>query len=239
ASYVRGGVARGAGVLPALGNGPLLDAGCGAGGLVAAAALAGQKATGTDIALRWLIIGARRLEELGLEAELVCADIAAAPFADERFHGLAAIDLFEHVEDQDAAARALARMLVPGGKLYLASANRYTLAPYPLAGLFGVGYLPRGFRARYVRARRGLDTLRFAALQSPAGLRRRLARHGFSQFQLRALAIPPTCRDDLHGLQKILFPLYSRLRVLPVVGRLLARIGPAFEITGTREFTPR
>ena len=63
AAYVRAGVARGAGVLGRLGpaGGPLLDVGCGAGGLVVAAAMTGQQVTGLDIALRWLVIAQKRL----------------------------------------------------------------------------------------------------------------------------------------------------------------------------------
>lgn len=237
AGYVRSGVVRGETVLPKMESadlGPLLDIGCGAGGLVAAAAAEGYRACGTDIALRWLVIAAKRLEEMNLEADLVCADITALPFADTQFSSVAAIDLFEHVEDAGSAASALARILKPGGKIYLASANRYTLAPYPLAGLFGVGFMPAALRRRYVIARRGLDTLRYAALQSPRGVRQLLRRHGFSRIKTMALEIPAVRQDMLHGLQKIIFPLYSRLRRLPLVGRAMVLIGPAFEITGIK-----
>lgn len=241
ASYVRAGVARGATILPRLGppgTARLLDIGCGAGGLLAAAAGAGYQICGTDIALRWLVIAAKRLEELGLEVDLVCADVAALPFTGARFTGIAAIDLFEHVEDTQGLARVLGQMLTPNGKIYLAAANRYTLAPYPLAGLFGVGFMPRALRRRYIIARRGLDTLRYAALQSPVQLSRLLRRHEFCQVRTTALEIPVGHRGPLRGLQKIIFPLYSRLRSLPLLGRVLVLIGPAFEITGIRRPEP-
>lgn len=242
AKYVRAGVMRGAVTVPKLAppaSGRLLDVGCGAGGLVAAAAAAKYQVCGTDIALRWLVIAAKRLEEMGLEAELVCADLSALPFADAQFSDVAAIDLIEHLEDADTGVQNLSRMLRPGGKVHLAAANRYTLARYPLAGLFGVGFMPKRLRRRYVIARRGLDTLRYANLQSPLGLARRLRRHRFTQVHATALEIPDARPGTLLGLQKIMLPLYSRLRTLPLIGRIMLLTGPAFEISALKTPGPR
>lgn len=235
--YVRAGVLRGAVTLPKLAaseSGRLLDVGCGAGGLVAAATAAKYQVCGTDIALRWLVIAAKRLEEMGLEAELVCADLSALPFADAQFSDVAAVDLVEHLEDVDTGVQNLSRMLRPGGKIHIAAANRYTLARYPLAGLFGVGFMPKRQRRRYIIARRGLDTLRYAKLQSPYGLVRLLRRSGFTQVRAIALEIPSARPGTLLGLQKIVLPLYSRLRTLPVVGQIMLLIGPAFEISALK-----
>lgn len=242
AAYVRGGVARGGAILPKLGavtERPLLDAGCGAGGLVAAAAAEGRAVCGTDIALRWLVIAAKRLEELGLTAELVCADIAASPFPDGQFGAAAAVDLLEHVDDADETLRALGRAMAPGAPVYLSAANRFTIGRYPLAGLWGIGFMPRPLRRRYVTLRRGLDTLRHATLLSPGALARRLRRAGFAEIRLKALDIPAARPEDLSRAQQFALPLYAALRRRPVLGRLLAAIGPAFEITARRPVAAR
>lgn len=236
AAYVLAGEARGRAVLPRLGapEGALLDAGCGAGGLLVAAARAGQAATGVDVALRWLVIAKKRLEEEGLSAELVCADIGASPFPDEAFARVAATDLFEHVADLDGAAVALHRLTAPGGRLYAAGANRHTLAPYPPTGLWGVGMLPRGLRQRYVVARRGIDTLRHLRPVSPWGLARRLRAAGFTEVTPSPMTIPLDRAPTLGPLQRRVLPLYGRLRTMPVAGAALLALGPAFEATATR-----
>lgn len=236
AAYVLAGEARGRVALARLGapDGALLDAGCGAGGLVLAAARAGEAAVGLDIALRWLVIARKRLEEEGLAATLACADLLAPPFAPGAFGRAAAADLVEHLPDAAAGARALHDLLAPGGRLHATGANRFTLAAYPPAGLRGVGFLPRGLRRRYVTMRRGIDTLRHLAPLSPGGLARELRRAGFEAVAPLPLAIPPERAATLGGLQRRVAPAYARLREAPVAGRLLLALGPAFEITARR-----
>lgn len=239
AAYVRAGVARGAGVLGRLGpgGGPLLDAGCGAGGLLVAAASTGQPVTGLDIALRWLVIAQKRLAEAGLTADLVCADIAAPPLAPASYDRIAATDLFEHLPDPARGAQALRRLARPGARLFVTGANRFTLAPYPLAGLWGVGFLPAGLRRAYVIRRRGFDTLRHARLTSPARLSRLLRAAGFAGVRAAALDVPPG-RPASSGLQFFAITVYKRLRSLPLARQLMTITGPAFEITGTAAAPP-
>lgn len=245
AAYVHAGAARGGGVLDRLvpDAGPLLDAGCGAGGLVLAAAVAGRDVTGLDIALRWLVIARKRLDEAGVQAELVCADIAAPPFADGRFARIVALDLFEHLPNPPGAAQTLHALLRPGGRLFATGANRYTLAPYPLAGLWGVGFLPTGLRRRYVIWRRGLDTLRHARLMSPHALAGLLRRAGFGGLRLRALDIPPDRMQTGQiqsgsRLEKFTLGLYRHLRTVPVIRGLMVLTGPAFEIQAQKISAP-
>lgn len=240
ADYVLSGEARGAAFLHRLvpdagadgGALPLLDAGCGAGGLVAAAARAGRPVCGLDIALRWLVIAAKRLEEEGLVADLVCADIAHPPFADAAFDAVAAVDLFEHLPDGPAAAGSILHLLRPGGRLLATAANRHTLAPHPVAGLWGVGFLPAGLRRRYVTARRGLDTTRYLTLVSPRALRRLLARAGFDRIRVDAMAVAPLATGTV--LRRFAVTGYLAVRRVPVLNRLLLRIGPVFELVARR-----
>ncbi len=232
AAYVRTGVARGRAVLARFepDGGAVLDAGCGAGGLLVAAAAEGRPATGLDIALRWLVIAQKQLEEAGLSAELVCADIAAPPFPDGRFAHIVAADLFEHLPDQARAAARIRALLAPGGRLFATGANRFTLARYPLAGLWGVGFLPRGLRRRYVTWRRGFDTLRHARPVSPAGLAGLLRRAGFQGVRTAPAELPADRIAALGGLQKGMATAYSGLRSLPPARTMLVQVGPAFEI---------
>lgn len=240
AAYVRAGVARGAGVLDGLGRstGPLLDAGCGAGGLVVAAATAGQQVTGLDIALRWLVIAQKRLAEAGLTAELVCADIAAPPLPPASFDRIAATDLFEHLPDPPRGAQALRTLSRPGARVFVTGANRFTLAPYPLAGLWGVGFLPAGLRRAYVTRRRGFDTLRHARLTSPTQLARLLRGAGFKGTRVRPLDVPAVRNGSSGSLQFYAITVYKRLRNVPVARALMTLTGPAFEITGTAAAPP-
>lgn len=231
AAYVRGGVSRGETVLDRLaGAGPLLDAGCGAGGLLVAAGRQGRAATGLDIALRWLVIAAKRLEEEGLPADLVCADLRAPPFPDGSFGAIAAVDVLEHLGEQSQASEAIARLAAPGARLYVAAANRHTLAPYPLAGLWGVGVLPRGLRSWYLKARRGLDTLRNATPVAPTAVARRFRRAGLTVQVLAPLEIRPAYGTALGPLARRALPLYAKLRTAPGLGRLIVQASPAFEL---------
>jgi len=208
---------------------PLLDAGCGAGGLVVAAARAGHRVCGLDIALRWLVIAAKRLEEEGLTADLVCADIAHPPFGDATFGAVAAVDLFEHLPDGFASAASIQRLLRTGGRVLATGANRHTLASHPVAGLWGVGFLPAAMRTRYVILRRGSDTLRHMTLLSPGALQGLFARAGFDRMRLDAMAVPSV--RGRPGLRRLAVTCYRCMRSTPILNRLLLRIGPVFELT--------
>ena len=235
ADYVIAGEARGRAVMRQLApTRRLLDAGCGAGGLVVAAARAGIAVTGTDIALRWLVITAKRLEEEGLRAEIVCADIGRPPFPDMAFDRIAAVDLFEHVPDRPQAADALLRLLKPGGALYATGANSHTLAAYPPAGLWGVGFLPVGLRRRYVTVRRGIDTLRFVSMQSPGSLSRALRIAGFTAVTSAPMSVHADRGAAMGAAKRALIGVYRLLREVPVARGALTRFGPVFEILARR-----
>jgi SAM-dependent methyltransferase len=51
--------------------------------------------------------------------ELVQASATALPFADGSFSGVVALDVLEHIPDDRAAAQEIARVLAPGGMLYV------------------------------------------------------------------------------------------------------------------------
>jgi SAM-dependent methyltransferase len=134
APHVRRGLARG-------GAGVVLDVGCGTG---ANSAWLSQRAG------RRLIVGlepepyalelARRR---GLAVHFICADAARLPVASGSATLILCCDVLEHIEDDRAACRELARVLAPGGLL---------VATVPTGpGLWSQHDLALGHRRRYRR----------------------------------------------------------------------------------------
>jgi len=239
ADYVLAGEVRGRTVLDKLPwegaeRAGLLDAGCGSGGTVAAAARAGQTVIGIDIALRWLVIAQKRLAEEGLSGELVCADISNPPFVDGAFDRISAIDLLEHLPDSATSARSIEALLLPGGRLYGTAANRFTLASYPPAGLWGVGFLPTALRQRYVVWRRGFDTLRFLAMLSPAKLIRLLKAAGFADIHTAPMTVSSDRELSFGTSKRIVLFFYRQFCSVPLTRMALLQIGPVFEFTARR-----
>ncbi len=139
-------------------DGPLLDLGCGSGSFLAALGKVDGERVGVDIALRWLIVARKRLDELGLaHVRLICGCSERLPIVDRSFASVVAGDVIEHVADQESTLAEAYRILRPGGRVFLAAPNRFSLAAEPHVGVWGVGYLPRRWMAPYVFWRRGLD----------------------------------------------------------------------------------
>ncbi len=136
-------------------QGPVLDLGCGLGGFVAAAAFQGLESIGVDAAFRWAVLAKLRLERARVSATVICANAEHPPFRPGNFSLVVANDLLEHVENPRRTMTFAAQMLRTGGRLYVASTNRYSLAPEPHVRLLGVGWLPRSLQSGYVELRRG------------------------------------------------------------------------------------
>lgn len=165
------GVRRGASLLAELGGPPirdatLLDVGCGTGGTLVAAAEAGAHATGVDIALRWLVAARELIAEHAVSARLVAADGAVLPFRSASFDRVVCLETVEHAEDQRGVVQSALLATAIGGQADVVVANRFSLATEPVAGLWGVGFLPRRFQAGYVKRRRGTRYQYFRALSA-------------------------------------------------------------------------
>lgn len=94
---------------------PLLDLACG-GGLLArvlTGKLAGWRHIGVDLSS----LALRQASDHGVEA--VQADVTRLPFPDGKFSCVVAGEMFEHIEDLDAACTAIGRVLAPGGTLVI------------------------------------------------------------------------------------------------------------------------
>ncbi|MFQ5738778.1 MAG: methyltransferase domain-containing protein [Acidobacteriota bacterium] len=135
-------------------QGILLDLGCGTAGMTAAALERDRKVVGVDVALRWLVLGRQRLNDLGMPCPLVCANAEFLPFKPEQFHAVAADSIVEHVESPADMKKEMLRVLRAGGGFFLSTNNRYSLLPEPHVRLWGFGLLPRKWMepvARLVR----------------------------------------------------------------------------------------
>jgi SAM-dependent methyltransferase len=206
--------------------GPWIDLGCGTGDLLSAAGHGGQ-GVGIDIALRWLVVAQQRLARAGLDASLVCANGEHLPFPDHSFARVLALGLVEHCRDKLALFREVRRVLRPGGTFHFRTVNRFGLLPEPHVGVWGVGYLPRGWADGYVRWRTGRPYGHHWP-EGPGALRRALRDAGFGDVEVAAAALLPS---ELNGRPNArgLAPVYERMRRTPVARRALCGIAPLLE----------
>jgi 2-polyprenyl-3-methyl-5-hydroxy-6-metoxy-1,4-benzoquinol methylase/uncharacterized protein YbaR (Trm112 family) len=211
-----------------------LEVGCGTAGLAAAAAERCGRVVATDIAMVWLILAKKLLTATGVtDVQLVCCDAAEMPFAPGSFDVVAASDVIEHVPRQDAFVAGCHRMLLPGGMLFLATPNRFSLGLEPHVRLWGVGFLPRPIAKRYVRGLRKTpyDGVR---LLSARELTQLLRSRGFEP-KVVSPAIPPSTERMYSGLERRLVRIYNRVRAIRPMPRLLRAVGPFFHVFATKE----
>lgn len=206
----------------------VLEVGCGTAALAAAGARRGSSVVATDVSLRWLVLAAKRVDEEDVSVGLVCCAVEALPFADESFDVVIAGDVIEHVADQRMFARECARVLRPGGLLFLATPNRYSLGLEPHVRLWGVGLLPRGLAKAYVeRVRRTpYDHVR---LLSSFALRRLLRRAGFD-VAIEAPRVPEASHVLARGLELRLVRAYNAARRIGAIRIGLLAVGPFFHV---------
>jgi SAM-dependent methyltransferase len=220
-------------------GGPLLDLGCGTGSFLANSAANARQSWGVDIAMRWLLLARKRLDEEGLgHIRVVCGCAEALPFADESFSGVVGGDVFEHVADQSATLAEAHRVLQRGGRVVFASPNRFSLAPEPHVQVWGVGYLPRRWMSPYVRWRREID---FRAIRTLGlGEWRRLLRSSpFGHGEVRAPGLPESDLSTFGPLKRMIARCYNSVVASPVGQALATRIGPLFHVACTKESSER
>ena len=145
------------------------DVGCGGGILSEALALKGAKVTGIDVAEKALLVARLHAEESAQQVRYINA--TAEQFAEDHPGAsdvVTCLEMLEHVPDPGAVIGACARMLRPGGHLFLSTLNRTPVA-------FGVAIvgaehvlrlLPRGTHRydRFIRPSEMAASLRAAGL---------------------------------------------------------------------------
>ncbi len=187
---------------------------------------------GLDIALRWLVVARKRLEEKGVDATLVCACAEALPFASESFARVGAESVIDQVRDQAATVAECHRVLRPGGRLLLSTPNRTSLGPDPQTGVWAGSWLPERAVAALVRSQGGIPPRR--RLLSGGGLRRLLAAAGFEPPRLVLPRIAAAQRRQLSPALRAAATAYGAARAVPGARRLLGAIGPLL-VTAARK----
>lgn len=195
---------------------PLLDVGCSTG----AALIAAGGGVGVDVAFRWLVIGALRLKEAGVDATLVCANAEYLPFPANSFPLATCFDTIEHTGDAPLAFRELRRT---GGALLMTSNNRWAPLPEPHVHLWGVQWLPRNKQQAFVAKRRSdLHPYTIQILSAREGCR--LARDaGWRNVSVEAAPMYAP-----HKSAQSLIASYNALRRVPGA----ALIAPRWMLTG-------
>ncbi len=201
-----------------------LDLGCGTGPLLMAAKNYTQR-VGVDLALRWLVVGRKRLLEAGLDLPLICACAEALPFRDAQFGTVAADSVIEHVRDQPRALVEVHRVTPSGGRLFLATPNRFSLGPDPQTGIWAGSLLPLEWTQAIVRRQGGLPPQR--RLLSGGQLRRLLREAGYSEWRVFLPGVPAE-RGHFPFAVRAGMAVYDSARRLPLARNLLRLIGPIF-----------
>jgi SAM-dependent methyltransferase len=149
------------------GGEPYLDVGVGgSGATVIEAARAGTESVGCDLSVEGVVRAAHfaRSEGVADRTTFVVCAAEHLPFADATFGSASAVALLEHLDDDDVAAAELARVLRPGGRLFVTVPHAYRYMP-PFT------WPPYLLHDRRIGHKRHYTEARLRALMSRHGLR--------------------------------------------------------------------
>jgi len=208
-----------------------LDIGCGTGDLIAAAAQRRQRVVGIDIALRWLVVARKRLEQLGIDSVLVCADGEHLPFSDAAFTRVFSLGTIEHCQRADIVIAEARRVCSSRGIVRVRTVNRYSVLPEPHVGVWGVGFIPRAWADRYVHWRSGQRYLHHRPL-SPRELGRALRAAKLGDVEVQPARLLAQERERIPRRLRWTARAYDHVRTLPFGGAALAWLSPLLEARG-------
>jgi 2-polyprenyl-6-hydroxyphenyl methylase/3-demethylubiquinone-9 3-methyltransferase len=153
------------------------DIGCGAGTQAQLWAACRHVVRGIDVNRPLIELARRRAAEQGLEIDFEVGTATALPYANASMDVCLMPELLEHVPDWEACLREAARVLAPGGLLYLSTTN----ALCPVQQEFNLplySWYPRFVKRRYER-------LAVSTRPEIANHAKYPAVHWFTWYQLR------------------------------------------------------
>jgi SAM-dependent methyltransferase/uncharacterized protein YbaR (Trm112 family) len=216
-------------------RGALVEVGCGTAPLLVAGSDYAPR-VGVDIALRWLVVAKKRLARAGLDVPLIAACAEALPFRGSLFDCAVADSALEHVRDQARVLGELRRVLRPGGRLFVATPNRFSIGPDPQTGVWCGSWMPDTWTAAIVRRQGGIPPLR--RLLSAAGLRRLLRVSGFTDIRVFLPRIPAALRAGLSPALRQVVNVYEAALRLPMSRQALRGIGPLLHAVARKPAAP-
>lgn len=207
----------------------VLEIGCATGGFLVAAKQRYAQVVGTDIAFRWLVVARKRLQECGAQVLVVCCCAEYLPFRDRSYDLVIAEGVLEHVRSQDEMLQECRRVMSPVGMTFLATANRFALAPEPHVHLWGVGFMPRTWADRYVKYFRGIPYGQIKVL-SVMELRRLLRTCRLPNHRILLPSVSQEEARQLSSVQRMQVAVYNAVKRVPVLRLLLYLVGPSFSV---------
>jgi SAM-dependent methyltransferase/uncharacterized protein YbaR (Trm112 family) len=215
-------------------RGLFLEIGCGTGGFLVAAMDVFRTVVGLDVNLPRLVLAKKQLEETGRQAIVIGACAESLPFSDGLFDLVVGSDVIEHVEDPVQVMREAYRVLVPGGAIFLATPNRWSLTPEPHVNVWGVGFLPKAWRAHYVRLVQNVP-YRNISLLNWFEIRRLIGRTRFSRWHIVLPTLPAEHTTRLPAWARLVVPIYHAVKDYPLTKWLVYLFGPLFHVICVKE----
>jgi len=162
----------------------MLDVGCGGGIFTEALHTAGARVSGADLAPESLKAARAHALENGLVIDYLERSVEALSVDfPGQFDAITCMELLEHVPDPQSIIHACARLLKPGGLLFLSTINRtpMSFAQAIVGAEYVLNLLPRG-------------THHYGQLIRPSELAQGLRQAGFTPRSLSGLTYNPLTR---------------------------------------------
>ncbi len=212
-------------------NKTVLEVGCGTGGFLVSAAKKYKQVVGIDIALRWLTVARKRLEEADVEVPLICCCAEHMPLPDGFCDVVAAYATLEHTRDQKKVVEGTHRVLRPDGVFFINTPNRFSITVEPHVYVWGVGFLPRAWMNAYVKLVKGVE-YKNKRLLSYFELKKLLK--NFKNVSFEFPDIDDKVLEDFSAWKKLQVKLYRILKNIWIFKKILLIFGPAYQVRGIK-----